>query len=309
VSRFGVVDGLETLSGGFWSSAYGFVSGGRPLVARFGESREWYEADRAAMAFGCADLSVPDVLEVGAALGGAYAISERRYGTYLESVDVEKAANSGPMLTKLLLALYNVPKTPTTDVAWHGNPPAPGATTWKKWLQETLLAETGPQAEALKDVLSTDARLRSVYRAGQQKAEQLIQACPERRDLVHRDLLHGNVLINDDATKVNAVFSWKCSVRGDFLYDTSWCTFWGESFFPGIAAADAWGGVTASLRGADEAALMDAELRHHCYELHIGLTHMRWHAWTGEREFLEKDASHLAKLVERGPLKRVRSPS
>ena len=49
----------------------------------------------------------------------------------------------------------------------------------------------------------------------------LAEACPERRDLVHGDLLHGNVLVSPDARRVQAVLSWKCSVRGDFLFDAA----------------------------------------------------------------------------------------
>lgn len=308
VSRFGTVEELEKLSGGFWSWAYGFTARDRALVARFGSSREWFQADRAAMAFASADLPVPEVFEVGEAFGGAYAISERCHGTYLELVEAEKAATSGPLLTRLLVALYRSPKEPNASVEWQGLVPEgrPGlsatGTTWKQWLLQTLFIETGPQVEALQAIISDDPRLRGTYDTGRESVKQLVQACPERRDLVHRDLLYGNVLINDDATKVNAVFSWKCSVRGDFLYDTACCTFWGASFYPGVGAADAWGGVTAALRGTDREALVDAALRYHCYELHIGLTHMPGHAWMGEREFLEKDVRQLDALLERGPL-------
>ena len=52
-----------------------------------------------------------------------------------------------------------------------------------------------------------------------ERVRTLVDACPERRDLVHGDLLHGNVLVSPDARRVEAVLSWKCSVRGDFLYD------------------------------------------------------------------------------------------
>src|ERR1700756_4331826 len=65
----------------------------------------------------------------------------------------------------------------------------------------------------------------------------LAGACPERRDLVHGHLLHGNVLVNPDAGRVEAVLSWKCSVRGDFLFDAAWCSFWAP-WHPGIAAGD-----------------------------------------------------------------------
>ena len=39
------------------------------------------------MAFAGPDLPVPKVLEVGDALGGAYAISERHFGLFLEKLD------------------------------------------------------------------------------------------------------------------------------------------------------------------------------------------------------------------------------
>ncbi len=54
-------------------------------------------------------------------------------------------------------------------------------------------------------------------RAGEARVHDLIDACPERRDLIHGDLLHANVLVAADASKTNAVFSWKNSVHGDFV--------------------------------------------------------------------------------------------
>jgi hypothetical protein len=84
--RCGVVEDLQPLGGGAWTSAYSFVLAGRPLVVRFGTRRDWLEAERAAMAFASPEIPVPEVLEVGDALGGAYAISARHYGINLEDV-------------------------------------------------------------------------------------------------------------------------------------------------------------------------------------------------------------------------------
>jgi hypothetical protein len=72
------------------------------------------------------------------------------------------------------------------------------------------------------------------------------------------------VLVSLDAARVEAVLSWKCSVRGDFLYD--------------------------------------AAARHHCYELHIGFTHLGWNIWTGNQADLTATARRLAGVLERGPL-------
>src|SRR5579884_781226 len=69
--RFDSPADLEPLTGGFWSSAYGFSAGGRELVVRFGQNVSWFEADRAAMAFASPHLPVPEVLDVGPAFDGA----------------------------------------------------------------------------------------------------------------------------------------------------------------------------------------------------------------------------------------------
>ena len=93
------------------------------------------------------------------------------------------------------------------------------------------------------------------------------------------------------------MFSGKCSVRGDFLYDIAWCTFW-SAWHPGIAALDVWNRVLGSALWSDDA-LADAERRHHCYELHIGATHLGWHAWTGDAAELRSVAARTANVLSR----------
>lgn len=94
----------------------------------------------------------------------------------------------------------------------------------------------------------------------------------------------------------------KCSVRGDFLYDVAWCTFWG-AWHPGIAAVDVWGRLVADPPDdGDPDALVAAGARHHCYELQIGANHLGWHAWTGDEEQLRAVATRTRDVLERGPL-------
>lgn len=137
------------------------------------------------------------------------------------------------------------------------------------------------------------------------RIEDLLDACPERRDLVHGDLLHRNILLDEAGATTTGVFSWKCSVLGDFLYDVALCTFWGP-WHPGVAALDAFRRVTADIaRSADDRGrglLDEAGLRHHCYELHIGATHLGWYAWTQDRANQRRLVAHLAALLQRGPL-------
>jgi aminoglycoside phosphotransferase (APT) family kinase protein len=149
-------------------------------------------------------------------------------------------------------------------------------------------------------VLAADVELDELFRACEHRIRVLLDACPERRDLVHGDLLNRNVLIAEDASRITAVFSWKCSVRGDFLFDVAWCTFWG-AWHPGIAALDLWI-RTVNSPSLSEEALDDAALRHHCYELQIGASHLGWHAWTGDHNELRAVAAHTAQVLARGPL-------
>jgi hypothetical protein len=86
IGKYGAVEDLRPLEGGFWSSAYSFCNTGRELVLRFGARKDWFEADKAAMVFASPELPVPELIEIGDAFDGAYAISSRHYGINLEDV-------------------------------------------------------------------------------------------------------------------------------------------------------------------------------------------------------------------------------
>ncbi len=297
----GTPEDLEPLSGGSWSSAWAYRANGDELVIRFGPQLAWYEADRMAMAFAGPDLPVPAVREAGTAPSGrAYAISVRHHGRFLEDTPVEQAGAIAPTLTRLLVALYRVPAAPDTPVLWHQ--PAESAASWREFLTDGLADDPGKLVHGWSAALSADPELAALSTAVTERVRTLVDACPERRDLIHGDLLHGNVLVSPDARRVEAVLSWKCSVRGDFLFDAAWCTFW-SPWHPGIAAADPLSGLLqAPAVRAEPGALQDAAARHHCYELHIGFTHLGWNVWTGNQADLAATARRLAEILERGPL-------
>ena len=278
---------VEVLSGGSWSAAYGYRVGDRELVLRLGTSADWYALDRDAMAYARDGLPVPAVLEIGEAFEGAFAISERYRGRVLESVGVDEADVAGPTLMRLLDALRSVPDDGRLN------------SSWRDWLVACLREDPGQAVNGWRAKLAADPALDRLYRACESRIHELLDACPERRDLIHGDLLHNNVLLAPDASEINAVFSWKCSVRGDFLFDVALCTFWGAIAHPGIGAVDTFGRTLATTPAED---LADAAIRHHCYELHIGTTHLGWYAWTNDDHWMQLDAAHLEMLLERGPV-------
>lgn len=284
------VSNIESLSGGFWSSAYSYRVGDRELVLRLGASLEDFEKDRAAMRFNSPELPVPGIVEIGEALGLGYAISVRHHGRFLEDVTTDEAGTVGPTIVRLLQALRRQPDPHERPSSWH------------EWLLQGLRDEPGERVSGWRALLVGESELDKLFRKCEQRITTLLAACPERRDLVHGDLLHRNVLVSEDARRISAVFSWKCSTRGDFLYDTAWCTFWSD-WHPGIAAAQVWDRVGTALRaeGAVQE-LLDAPQRHHCYELQIGASHLGWNAWTGNAQGLREVAERTDHVLERGPL-------
>jgi aminoglycoside phosphotransferase (APT) family kinase protein len=273
------VDGLEQLSGGSWSAAFGYRAGDDDLVIRFGRARDWCETDQHMHKFASADLPVPRVRKVGQATNGTYfAISERAYGRFLEDIEPSESEALSAVVARMLRALREAPAEKVNY-------------TWRQWLLSPFdrQGSNGPWWARIAE----NPAVAPIADAAEARLCELIDACPESRKLVHGDLLAKNVLVADDVSALRAVFSWKCSARGDSLFDIAWLTFWG-AWHPGIAAIDAW-----SLRADDGSP--DASIRHHCYELHIGATHLCWNTQVEDETELKNVATKLAELLDSGP--------
>ena len=293
------VSDLAPLSGGFWSSAFAYRVGADEFVLRLSDMPEGFSIDAAAMRFTAPDLPVPEVVDLGRALGLNFAISQRHHGRFIETSSVQEANAVGGALGVLLAAMRAVPKKPDDLVLWYDQEGSVDVT-WRAWLRAGLVDNPNARVSGWRTKLASNPRVDDLFRASESRIEEFLSVCPERRDLIHGDLLHQNLLVADNAVRVTAIFSWKCSVRGDFLFDVAWCTFWG-AWHPGIAAADLWRRTLAAADlGEDD--LVDAPARHHCYELQIAASHLGWHAWTGDDQGLAAVADAAERTLERGPL-------
>ena len=298
VSRHGrPVESLAPLPGGLWSAAYAYRVAGQDLVLRLSASTAGFEADRAAMTFRAHDLPVPKVIAIGHAFGVGYAISDRHYGRFLEDVRAEESSRSGPMLGSLLRALRAIEERPDLSVSGQPRDLAP-QDSWRSHLIRQLVDDGISPNAGWRDALRQDPALERVFRACEARVTELLDACTERRHVVHGDLLYQNVLINEDASTVTGVFSWKRSVRGDFLYDTACCTFF-SSWYPGVGAADPWA-ITLSTLTSEQR--RDAGARHHCYDLTIGASHLGGYLRANDKHNLRAAQRRLTEILERGEL-------
>jgi aminoglycoside phosphotransferase (APT) family kinase protein len=270
---------VAELGGGDWSRAFSFRLDGRDLVARFGLHGEDFARDQQAMALSAPDLPVPRVLETGSALGGAYAISERHSGEFLETLGERGWRRLLPALLRGLDALRDAPALGTDGPA-AADEPTTTTGSWRQQLKAELEDHPGQRVSGWRAVLSGSAELDSLFTTGEHAISGLLDACPEIRHVLHRDLLNRNVLVAADSSRLTAVFDWGCYSLGDFLYEVAWFTFWAP-WHAGLAAI----GVRSAICGHYQETGLDVPLfdeRLRCYELHIGLTHLAYCTFTGD---------------------------
>ncbi len=194
---------VSGLGGGDWSRAFSFRLDGRDLVARFGLYGEDFARDQQAMAFAGPDLPVPQVLETGRALDGAYAISQRCFGVFLETLDEPGWRRLLPALLRALDALRYL-RAPAADGTGTA---AGGVAGWREWLWSGLTNRPGERVSGWKAILAGQADLSELFTTGQRAFSGLVEACPEIRHVVHGDLLNRNVLVAPDGSRLTAVSS------------------------------------------------------------------------------------------------------
>jgi aminoglycoside phosphotransferase (APT) family kinase protein len=297
--RFGaeVSDVVAAPRQGTWSTTYFFRDGARELVIRFAETAWNFEKDQFFSWHSLPDLPIPHVVAIGAVPGGGYyAVSERARGVFLEELDVASMERALPSVFRALDAMRAVDLSDTTGFG----APLPTfdgeRSSWRDFLSS--VADDEPELDE-NPVRGWWKRLESqpeavrTFRDAYATMTSRLGACPEARHLIHGDLLYGNVLVDGD--RVSAVFDWQCAIYGDFLYDLAWLTFWAP-WYPGLAAVDvrAQARCHYDARGLD---VPDFDGRMHCYELHIGLAHLGYHAWMEHWDDLEDTARRLREVL------------
>jgi len=277
------VSDVSLVGEGAWSKAFGFLRDDRNFIIRFGKYAEDFEKDRYAATFTSTYLPIPKVLDVGSAYGGAFAISERHAGLFLERLDAESTVRLTPNLLRLFDALRDVPIDQDGSSEWPTNPAR--HLSWEEWLCTSVEDDDNPRVGGWRGDLAKDAEIEELYVRGVKALNSRVKDCPRALHLVHGDLLNRNVLVSTDAQRIEAVFDWGRSVYGDYLYDVAWFTFWGP-WHEGLRALDF---RTVFREHTSDVGLdvSDYEERLACYELQIGLTHLAYN--TVINDLVERD--------------------
>ena len=96
---------VERIGAGAWSQCYGFRRGDQELAIRFGQHVDDFRKDQRASSYRTPDLPIPDVLAIGQAFDGYYAISTRVHGVPLERVNAAQWQSVVPSLAAALEAM------------------------------------------------------------------------------------------------------------------------------------------------------------------------------------------------------------
>lgn len=236
VERFGSgVSAVESLTGGAWSEAFGYQVGGEDFVVRFSAIDEDFRKDERAARFASAALPVPRMVEIGETFDGFFAITERRSGTFLETVD-------GSQLTALLPALFAafdaMRVADISDTTGFGSWGSDGEAWSQSWRHALLnVARDAPtlRIHGWSERMAASPIGAGPFREGFAALERLTENLPGARHLIHSDLINRNALV--DGSRLTAVFDWGSALYGDFVFDLAWLRFW-QPWYPAWAEVD-----------------------------------------------------------------------
>lgn len=289
----GRAESIELIGAGAWSQCFGFHLGVQDLAVRFGRHVDDFQKDKRASAYATSALPIPEVLEIGPAFDGYYAIATRVYGVPLESVNAAQWQKLVPSLADTLEAIRLADVSLTQGFGGWGEDGNATQPSWADHLLVSMIDTPDRRTFGWRNKLARNEMGTATFDWGFARLKSVAQV-PVPRDLIHCDLINRNVLVDTD--RIAGVFDWGCSLYGDHLYELAWFEFW-SPWYPELDMRL----LTAALeqRWRDTGYNPDyKEERLRASYLHIGLDHLAYNAFTGNVESLEATAHRLRELVQ-----------
>lgn len=283
---------LQSIGLGEWSLAYHYRLNEKQYVIRFSTFDEDFRKDMFAFRFSAENLPIPKIIQYGRAFDGYYAISEKAPGVAIDLLDEEEVKQVVPSVVNILDGLRLADVSDTSGYgAWGAN----GEGRYSSWKESLLtIKQDNPQNRIFgwRDKLKTTfgvSRFDALY--GQLAT--FVAEVPEKRHLIHADLLHYNLLVDQD--QVSAVIDWGCAQYGDFLYDLAWFTFW-ASWHPAMEKIDFKTIVYQHYKDIG-LEVPDFEKLLKTYELHIGLDAIAYSSFIENWEQVERVTRQTEQII------------
>jgi hygromycin-B 4-O-kinase len=283
---------IEAIGAGAWSRCYAFRTSQHDLVVRFGAYGDDFAQDQRAMRYAAPGLPVPLVLALGQAFGGYYAVSTRVYGSPLEEVGASEWQQLVPAVADLLEALRTADLTGSSGWGGCNSDGNASSVSWTHFLlqvgEDTPELRTHGWRSRLADYPHGEETFAWGYQLLQQFATDQVP-----RNLIHCDLLNRNVFVRDG--QISGVFDWGCTTYGDHLYELAWFGFWAP-WHPNLTIASLHSALQQRWATNGYAPANFEQRLLACY-LHIGLNHLAYNAYTGDRINFIGTAERMRQLV------------
>lgn len=272
------ISNIVSVGLGEWSKTFSFYANGQRKVIRFSSYDEDFKKDRFTTRYASPSLPIPQIEEIGEEFGLFFAISPFVDGKMIDHFSAAEMREAVPALLDLLIALREVDASQTRGYGGFGADGNASVSSWQEFL--TLNPHDSPESRLFgwQEKLSGNEEVAEVYRQGRQRLLDLVPLCSEERYLVHNDLLHYNLIMQEN--RVAAVIDWGCALWGDFLYDLAMFTTW-QFYYPAMAGID----FVESARQAFQArnvSLAHFNERLQCYQIHLLLDSLVYNTWKAD---------------------------
>lgn len=288
------ITNVEVVGKGLWSQSFFFRRADIDYVLRFGNEGESYEKDWIASKYSSNKLPIPAITEIGTALGLHFAISERASGTMIDELGQSEMEKIIPAILEMLDTLREADISKTTGYGYWNKNEEGQYSSWRDFLLSVGTDDPRSKIHGWRAHLESSPQGIEFFDQISHKLKILVEKSCEERHLVHTDLLHFNVLVENN--KISAVIDWGNAMYGDFLYDLANFTFWAP-LHPAIQKID-WKTRAKQYFIEKGIEIQDFEKRLCICELHIGLAGMAWNAHNKNWKELEATTKRIADLVK-----------